>query len=56
MSNNVTKTDPSTGDEAVPVYNHAQNIENAVSYLSSLPLCRIQPMSPSELITRPSLA
>ena len=52
MSNNVTKTDPSTGDEAVPVYNHAQNIENAVSYLSSLPLC----LSPSELITRPSLA
>lgn len=29
-SNNPVKTDPSTGAEAVPVYNHGQNVENAV--------------------------
>lgn len=31
MSNNVTKTDPPTGAEAVPVHNHGQNVENEVS-------------------------
>ena len=40
MSNNVTKTDPHTGAEAVPVHNHGQNVENEVSTVAfPRPIC-----------------